>query len=164
MERMRDTLTFTFTSSEDETWHLLFDPVLPDGTRVSEIILNSKSNTIKSKDLPLAFDLEDKVTVNFIYSGGIGVIPIVPDPQPGDESNGFRIIETAMQDHEYKIILEGRSNALEVLQIWHNDLEIKDILNAELISNEDNILKIRIQFDDRDVKYTEKKITILLEF
>lgn len=123
MQRMPNETTYTFTRLEGPALTIAFAPVFPVGTCISEIHLNGQQHP--GPDLnpngmpipPITFPLDDSVTVRFAHIGGIGMIPLVPQPEPGDASSGYRIIDAVLDGNAFTVTVEGRAGTTGRFQV-----------------------------------------------
>ena len=63
------------------------------------------------QSITLSAPLYDKIRVIINHYGGIGVLPEVPDPAPGDSSTGLKIISDELAGAKYQVKVEGLSGS-----------------------------------------------------
>ncbi|MCD4736068.1 MAG: hypothetical protein K8R53_08500, partial [Bacteroidales bacterium] len=157
MKRKKNVLLYEYTSSNDDKIEIRFDPVLPKGTIIKKIIVNEE----RYEGFPVTFTLQKKARIELDYSGGISVLPYVPDPQPGDKAGGLRIISDRLDVGLYEIILEapaGFSGDIRLFSKW-------DILKAEnAILNKltSELYQLTLNFEENE-GYISKKVALQLK-
>lgn len=160
--------SYYFSHTGDKQLKIEFSPYFMQGTEFVKIIL--KNNEYKPEPLTsrqnvylnLTLELENELIVEIYHSGGISVLPVVPNPKPGDASEGFRIISSDLKNNIYAVEVEGKSGSEEILKVYMRDNIINSVDNGELISSEENIYSIRVIFEKSDHKYSRKVIRLHL--
>lgn len=161
---------YSFRLKSGPAVKIKFQPELPQGMEVRRAILNGKEITVDSGrhrgllGKPITFALEKNAEVVLEHTKGIGMLPVIPRPQPGDSSTGLRIISTVLQDKEYKIELEGRSGQEGSFTLHVFDNAITDITNAEATSSaRRGIMNLRVKFDQSPSQFSRKTVTLRLQ-
>ncbi|OGU74216.1 MAG: hypothetical protein A2V93_07935 [Ignavibacteria bacterium RBG_16_34_14] len=168
MMRKDKKTSYYFSHTGDKQLKIEFSPYFMQGMEFVKIILKNneyKPEPLISKQnvyLNLFLELEKELLVEIYHSGGISVLPVVPNPKPGDASEGFRIISSDLKNNIYTVEVEGKSGSEEILKVVMGDKIINSVDNGELISSEENIYSIRVIFEKSDSKYLRKVITIHL--
>jgi hypothetical protein len=148
-----------------------FNPQLPAGIEIREVKINgTETNNFKVNrksgnitDLDLSFRITDITKVEIFTHGGISVIPLVSAPKPGQLGEGFRLLKEEFKGKEYNLKFEGRSGSKQEFQIYIADNKIGKISGGQLVSNENNIITIRIEFPGNTDKYIEKSVSVKLK-
>ncbi len=169
MEKELNKTTYFITAEFHNDLGVGFIPAFPPGTQFNEVIINGKLADFSTKSetqnelLYLDFRLLSKAVIEVNHSHGISIIPTVPNPKPGDKSNGFRILSATLSDDIYTINIEGRSGARETMQVLINDQNIDKIKNGIVLSKKGNIYTVQLDFDDTDSKYALMEVGIKLK-
>jgi hypothetical protein len=78
-----------------------FSPALPWGARVSRVLVDGKpagfhqADTAALSRVEIRFRLERHADVVIQYGGGIGVVPAVPHPEPGDRTEQLKLLRVS---------------------------------------------------------------------
>lgn len=166
MERDRNVTRYSLQPLEGENLHVALAPEIADGMRVTRITVNGRDVTsaaTKSRGVledAIHFDMKAEVAVEINHTGGIGVIPHVPRPEPGDEGDGFRIIKTFREGDSYVVTLEGKQGSTAVMEVRHFDREIGRVEGAELGKRNDDIRELSVTFDVSEQEFVRKNVRI----
>ncbi|MFP4471151.1 MAG: MGH1-like glycoside hydrolase domain-containing protein [Bacteroidales bacterium] len=162
--RRYDTYTYRFTKSSSEPLKIDFAPKLPDGTEIVSKKQDGKLQRPGSRpSADFNFTLHDEAVLSFEVKNGIEAIPVVPEPKPGYESEGFRILDAMLDKHVYTINLQARTGARETLSVYINDLLPVKTEGAELIKSAGNIYTFIVDFPEVDSKYANQTVRIFVE-
>ena len=164
MKRTSNLITYHFKHSGPSTIQLNFDPLLPEGTEIKEIIAKGNFEPKRlNTNIPPTFYLNDLIVLEYKVEKGIKVIPSIPHPQPGDTSKGIRIIRDWLENDEYNISVEALQGSNHIIEVYINDWQLKKIINGNLLSKDGNIYKIEVNFTASENKYEEQIIKLTLE-
>ncbi len=148
---------------------MTFSPFFPPGTKIHSVKLNGKeyktqinANSFQTH-LKLNLELKKYATVDVEHSGGIDVIPLVPNPKPGYKSKGFRLLSTEYKAMEFLIELQGQSGSNEVIELYLLDRKIDRVDNAKLIDRKGNIHKLAVSFKKGKTRYVNETVKVLLK-
>jgi hypothetical protein len=136
MRRGEGETRYTFDLTGGEPLNLSFAPEIPEGMSVLRATLDGKEVTIGGSrkrglvDPPVDIALRGRAELVFEHEGGIGVVPAMPRPEPGDSSTGHRIISTAMRGGFYEVAVEGRSGTAAEIQVKTFGRPVTRIENA----------------------------------
>jgi glycogen debranching enzyme len=112
-----------------------------------EIPLSMEITAIKANGRPISFDrttfrsllrtpvsvtVNKSVSVVLEHTGGIGMIPLVHHPAPGDSAPGARIISADLQDGAYVVTVEGRQGTTAVFPITFFDHALPSVQGAQI--------------------------------
>lgn len=160
MIREGNTVNYLFRFSGDEPLKLLFSPVYLDGAVIKEVRLDDELLTeeIDARDRLIEFYLTDKSELKIEYEGGISVLPLVQNPEPGDIAEGVRIISTCMHGRTYEVLMEAPDSFEADFRVISNEL-ITSVENASILKRSGNIYELRTQFSGSE-KYIRKVIRI----
>jgi hypothetical protein len=164
MNRYPDRTVYHFSQLPDTILDIKFNPVFPPGTILESVRVNGKP-TREPEFIDLyggwvmarfGFRLADSAEVVIRHSGGITLLPLVPEPEPGDTSEGFRLISTGYDDGVYTVLLQGRRLAKEQFQVWVYQGKVPKAEGIRLISQEGNIITYEVEFPDTEAEYASK--------
>ncbi len=134
---------------------------------------------------PVSVSLQDETTVTFHHRGGVGMVPVTPNPEPGDRSQGYRVVSTALTDStlhtfgiqgskmhllvglfyrkEYTISLEGRAETTHTFRMRLFTQSIESVEGAEVLSVSDRgVARLRVSFPPTDDRYADATVTVHL--
>jgi glycogen debranching enzyme len=168
MKREQKSTAYTITLLSGSEVNLSFAPELPEGMIINKATVAGKPVSVddaRSRGLigtPLRFLVKKSVDVVFNHSRGVGMFPVTPRPQPGDSSQGYRIVSTSLNGNRYTIVLQGRSgqNAIFLLKIF--DQHISSVENAEYEAPVNGVANLRVQFDESAERYSQKTVIVVL--
>jgi hypothetical protein len=145
-----DSLT-TFTINANKSVSLDFNPVFPLHTTISAVKINDNNIAYRMQTrpqglaLPLSFISKSGDNIIEVRTdGGIGILPVINLPKPGDSSTGIRILSERVDGRKYTVEISGRPNALYELQLYHRD-SVKNISGAELVKQAGNIFTLKVK-------------------
>jgi hypothetical protein len=98
-------------------------PEIPASMEVNRAFVNGnpvafdRAMTRGALRKPFVVALDRPQTIELQHTGGVGMIPLVQTPAPGDSAGGVRIISTESQDGTYIVIVEGRQGTSAVLPV-----------------------------------------------
>ncbi|MCL5028723.1 MAG: GH116 family glycosyl hydrolase [Bacteroidetes bacterium] len=169
MKKNEEKSIYDFIQNEGKLLKINFTPTFPLGTQVSKVLVNGKETKFKlendrqSEIINLNFDVENKAEVEVFHSGGIGVLPAVAHPIPGDSSEGFRILSSSLSRNIYSVEVQGKPEHDEILKIYSSTDQIKSVDGGEKMSYKNHVYSIRVIFPESEEKYVNKTIKILLK-
>lgn len=170
MKMDRDSLLtrYYFQTNTRKNITLNFEPVFPPGTefgkiswrgRPVEYLITEEAGGFKRLELNLNVGRKGELTV--YHHGGICVLPLVSEPQPGNKSRGFRLLKQQLTDDEYILNFEGKGGNTESFSLYCRDWQPSMVKGAALIKREGNIYTYRLRFDPGE-GYMEKELVIQL--
>jgi len=160
MRRNENKVTYSFNYSGPDALRIYFSPKYLDGAIIKNCVFNDQ-NLSWQKDNVLELTIKDNSILSLTYEGGIAVLPLIQNPEPGDKAAGTRIISAALKDKVYEILLEAPANSKANIQ-FYSVFKVIEIENARIVSDSANIYKIEINALDSAEKYKRIKIKILL--
>jgi hypothetical protein len=146
-----------------------FMPVLPAGTVVERVQIDGSDmvftsfSTRQYSAILLQFRLGHEVGIYLKADKGVSVIPVVPDPKPGYQAAGLRIISTNLTGKEYLLELEGKPRSDEKIQVYCNNQEIDRVENGRLLSRDGSLINIGVDFPAANQKYSRTTVRIILK-
>lgn len=169
MKRLDNRYTYTLIKSGSDELRINFSPALPSGWALSGVAVNNVqteavvTHNNQVEIINLQFLLKDTCQVIIHGSGGVGVIPIILRPVPGDSSRGLRIINTRLMENTFIITIEGKSGTNGEFQIYLPDCKIQNIVNGRPLEKSGSLQTIGIDFEDTGDKYMTKEVVIGLD-
>ncbi len=136
MEHRGDSVVDAFEQAGPEKLRIRFQPLLPLGTRVVEIRVDTELRTAGMRvgsleDSPLVeFEMGDRRTVTMRTSGGIALVPPMPNLTVDEASRGIRVLEEQIREKEYVLSLEGKSGEEYRLQLFDQDRRVTAVEGA----------------------------------
>lgn len=98
------------------------------------------------------------------HSGGIGVVPAMPRPEPGDSSTGHRIVSEEMRDGVYEIKVEGRQGSAAEIEVRTFDRGIGSVENAAIVGEVKNgIYRLMVEFPEAVTPYVAVTVKVRVE-
>ncbi|MCK4447562.1 MAG: hypothetical protein KAW56_10835 [Candidatus Marinimicrobia bacterium] len=169
MERTKTSTNYEFDLSKGPNIKLHFKPEIPDGMIIQEAKLNAGTievNPYTKRGLlaePISFILKDHIEITFYHHGGIGMIPLMPQPMPGESSKGYRIIDTTLEGKRYIVELQGKANTIGTFEIMIFDQSVKSVKGAQIKSlSENGVMKLEVPFHQSRQKFVST--SVILEF
>ena len=165
-QRAKDHSVYNFIARGEGKMKIDFTPVFPDGTRFEEVIVNDRKVDFQTSDVgegislqlqPL--ELNGQLEVKVYHHLGIGVLPWIPDVEPGSSSEGLRILKNELDGKNYSLLVEGKPGATYELEVF-SEPEIKSVEGAELIEAADNIHRFSVTIPNSDKNYQTKSIEL----
>jgi glycogen debranching enzyme len=132
---------FDFERTAGPSVEISLAPSFPLGTEYDAQGAHSSTDGV------VGFDLEDRVTVSFATSGGVGVIPHVPQPEPGDRTSRTRIIGESLAGDVYRLIVEGSPGGTATFRIRHFYPDVQGVTGADIsTSTASGVLELNATF------------------
>jgi len=161
--RNKGTVVWEFTSSVSEPLKIRFSPALPAGTKIGILTIGGQKITSAAFTSPDAVTLHTEfiLTGNAVLAlecqGGIGVVPSVTDPKPGDPPEGLRVISSAWKEGFYQVETEAPAGSSAMLDIWSESRLIAE--DATFISAWSGVQRFRVDFEPAGQKYTVRTVS-----
>ncbi|MBS1606153.1 MAG: hypothetical protein JST42_26080 [Bacteroidetes bacterium] len=146
---------------------LCLEPVFPPGTRVTGVWLDgvpAKADTVAGNEgtvvkCRLALSA-GRHHLEVGHSGGVGVLPVVAHPQPGDSSTGLRILTQRKEGDWYSFVVEGRSGGSGLVRIFAASPAGR-IENARLVSSSGEVITLQVDLPSGGAgPYTRQEVRI----
>lgn len=165
LRREKDRTTYTFTASQPV--QLVFAPRFPFGTVAGKVSVNGRPLTAswtpnaEGGALLTGFALPKGTTVLVMeHSGGIGALPIVPLPAPGDSSVAARIVDEGLKGRTYALTVEGRPGSVHDIKVYARQ-KPASVEGAQWKGSEDNLLTLQVALPRSEKeKYTTREVRI----
>lgn len=161
--------TYHFTGDGHIPVKIEFSPLLPAGAIIQGTILNGKAirpdvhTFTNGVRLDVAFDLHDTCLVEVSVNKGIGVLPYIPHPQPGDSSEGFRIISAQLVNDHYHLIVEGPAGKSGMFSVYAADDQKIQATGINKLKKIRNGYQIEINFEASDKPFVKKEVILALD-
>lgn len=163
MQRAADLTTYTIDAGKKT--QLDFAPAFPLHTAIESVKQNGK-RVLFSQDgstAHLQLTLETgRNEISFVTKGGIGLLPVVAEPLPGDSSSGVNIIRETVNGNKYTATVSGRPGKQYELKLSHYENPV-EVRGATVIHREANLLVLRVQIPSANSRYAEQNFEITLQ-
>jgi hypothetical protein len=163
MERNKGDVVFSFTHKGESNLKIIFNPEFPDGTQINTIGISGEfeSKNLKTDEIP-EFYISKDIILKYKTSGGISVLPVINNPEPGDESNGIRVLSSQLNNNTYNVVIEGLAGTEKEIEVYCPGGRITEVKNAVILSQNRSIYTLSVRFDSGGEKYERKGISIKL--
>jgi hypothetical protein len=165
MQRTPTRTTYRLTLAEGPPVHVTFAPEIPLGMRMLQLSLNRAAQPLAERGPhglmrpPLDFILNGAATIDLRHTGGLGAIPHLSYPAPGDASQGFRIIREDLEKDVYHLTVEGSAGKTGLFQIKTFDPPVSHIDGAEHVETSgDGVVTVRVAFDEGEAAFLRKTV------
>ncbi|WP_431213489.1 amylo-alpha-1,6-glucosidase [Puia sp. P3] len=172
MQRTPGRTVYTITCPAART--ILFEPAFPLGTQMSAVRLDGAPIPAETLQGAEGITLKCRLRLSagrhrleVRHSGGIGALPIVALPQPGDSSTGLRILTQRLDGDQYTVTLEGRGGSSGLLKIYtaqaagHIENAAPVSGNAAPVSGKDGVLTLQVNIPaDRNRPYSRLEVRL----
>jgi hypothetical protein len=165
MKRSRKATTYTISSNKQLT--LDFNPAFPFYTSVTSVKINGRNVEWKvhtqPQGLSLTVSFETQVGNNIVEietEGGVGMLPTIDLPDPGDRSKGCRIVAEAMNGRQFIAEVSGLPDTIYEVQLFHKGA-VKNITGATLVKKDGDVLTLAVKTGTgTGNKYTSARIIV----
>jgi len=162
MFRSNNKVVYTFTTVSNDQITLDFKPNFEKGSIISALFnKNNKSNFMT--DGAIETTLQNNLKLEYQIKNGVSVLPILPDPLPGDKSTSIKILNEILDGNRYSLEMEAIPNQRDELEVFIRDQEIDFIINGKLLGQEGNIYKIKPTFAGDINEYIKQTVIIHLK-
>lgn len=167
MTRTDTTTRYRLARQDGPAVDVQLAPEFPTGTRLHAATRNGNTVTLRREKgqlaSPVRVSLGDDATVTFHHSGGVGMVPVTPDPEPGARSAGYRVVSTSLDGRTYTVELEGRAETARTFRMRTFGSSVESVEGARLGTNsEANTTPLRVSFGPAGDRYAEKTVTVHL--
>ena len=160
---------FHFRLQEGKPMQIEFYPPVADGMQITAVIVDGQSVQADTSSLfgafrqPIVFNLKDSTKVILQHHGGIGMLPFLPDPAPGDRSQGYRIIKTQFSHGRLIATLKGKAGSVGHFRVKVFDRPIRSVQGASIEGiDAKGIVKLSVPFGKSKHDFVSKKIIVNL--
>lgn len=168
--REKGRLIYKIKRVSGKKMEFLFQPEIPAGMKIIDITVNGSRVAHEDERVrkllypPLRFKVKDSVRVEMAVKGGVGIILDMPNPKPGDESRSLRLINEEFEDGKCSLLFQGRSGYEYRFYVRDFDSKVQAIGGADKLANVGSeYVRVVLKFEDKEQKFTCKKLTIHLE-
>ncbi|HTO93673.1 MAG TPA: hypothetical protein VMM80_04855, partial [Bacteroidota bacterium] len=96
---------------------------------------------------PIRVTVRDSADVQVSEEGGVGVVPPLPAPVPGDSSAGFRFIGATLRGRDYALDLEGRPGSIGEISVRLLGGVVDSVSGGSIAAAGDRgVVELRVQF------------------
>jgi glycogen debranching enzyme len=170
MKRTRSSSTYVLEPSEGPAVTIDLMPELLPGSNLESVLLDGVPVQVNGAiyrgvlSMPVRLVLDRKREVRFTLSGGLGICPIIPQPQPGDRSSSPRVISFENHGKSYRLLLEGAPGSSAELNLVLGDKPVKQVVNATIVKGASGTeAGLRVDFPDQMEEIVRREIRIELE-
>ncbi len=166
-KRQGSVTTYTFEPTAPGSLKIEFAPSFPAGTVFSGAFLNGTPlpfTTFRTKDqetLVCQFIMDQKMTLEIQTRAGIGILPVVPDPFPGDSAAGYRVISCRYAGNSYIADLEGPAGTTgDFYLLMPNGFIINKVVNSDIFMAGNNLFRLHVKFPPAGTPYIRRTVTM----
>ncbi|MGZ3839182.1 MAG: amylo-alpha-1,6-glucosidase [Flavisolibacter sp.] len=166
MQRQENETTYTFLANQPLS--IQFEPRFPLGTMIRQVLVNGKPIPFECHpnaegiSLHALFNAVKGRTLVVIHQeGGIGALPMVVLPVPGDISHGGKILSEHLQDGHYTLEMEGPQGSACSFNLVSSKVP-QAIEGAQLLSSKENVYTFQVNLPANVAeKYTRKTVKLV---
>lgn len=112
---------------------------------------------------PIQVRVKKTATVVLEHTGGIGVVPVVPRPAPGDSAAGTRIVSTTLDDSTYSITVEGKQGEEVMVPVVLFDRALPSVQGAQIRAGlRQGTAELLVRFDSAATALQRKTVRLQL--
>ncbi|MEO8109465.1 MAG: GH116 family glycosyl hydrolase [Ginsengibacter sp.] len=160
----------TFIINGNHSASIDFNPVFPLHTTFKSVKINGESINFhvlsKSEGAVLHLSFKSKAGDNIIEvetAGGIGILPVISMPVPGDQSKGIQVVAENISAKTYSVEASGKPGAVYELQLYHKDA-VKKVTGAWVLGEDGDIITLQVKMDNgANQKYIRQPIEVEFE-
>ena len=110
-----------------------FAPEIPDGMSIVKAAVDGRefhcpvSRRRGLLAVPVCVVVRDSTEIRFEYAGGVGIVPPVTHPEPGDSSAAFRFMGASLDGRDYRIDVEGTGGTTGTIRLLALDQRILSV-------------------------------------
>lgn len=163
MKRTAD-LTSYIIEAEKKT-ELNFAPAFPLHTTIESVKQNGKPVLFSQDGTTVYMQLKlqpGRNEISIVTKGGIGLLPVVAEPLPGDSSRGANIIRETISKNKYIATVSGRPGKQYELKLLHHENPV-EVKGATIVRREEDQLVLQVQMAPVNDRYVEQNIEITLQ-
>jgi glycogen debranching enzyme len=159
----------SFTIDAAKATNLSFAPVFPLHTRIESVNFKGRPVQFTREEtgegitihttLPLT---PGKNEIKIATSGGIGLLPVVAGPNPGDSSTGVNITREAIDGNKYIATVSGKPGSVYELNLFHHE-RLGEIKGATVLRQQGQLITLQVRMNDPGKRYAEQSIEITLQ-
>ncbi len=170
VERKDNGTVYYFSKTDTSSLQLKLKIVLPPGSIIDELKMDQIEVPfegvmqeiggwlVEAINLRMGTTLELEVR----HHGGICLLPILNNPEAGEESEGLRLLSSDFNDGTYTLHFEGQSGKSYNLGLWADGKTEPTADNVNIIPIEDRLYDLQLTLPEVDFRYAQKIINIKL--
>lgn len=177
MKRNTESTVYTFKylkTKQDDVGKggcdLVFNPSFLSGTTIQKVLVNGKEavfnvdQELEGISLKLSkFHLDEDCKIEILHTGGIGVLPMINEPKPGDQNQGLKITGQSLNGKQYTVDVEGLKGKIYEIKV-QSRFKIKTLQNGQIIDKKGDLYHIRLSIPDTSTaKYVKQAIVLDLK-
>jgi len=166
MKMQRSLANTIYSLNSNASLDVNFHPAFPLGTKIKNVLVNGKRVIFTISKAPESISVQIKVKlpkgttiISIDHEGGIGALPIVVIPEPGDISHGAKILSENLEGNQYKAIIEARPGSSHLFSLVAYKQPVK-VEGAELKDAKENIYTFQVKLAASGEKYISKEVSI----
>jgi glycogen debranching enzyme len=155
----------TYIIDAQKATDLYFAPVFPLQTSIGAVTHNGRSVKFTQDGLAVRMQLSlhaGKNEIKIVTSGGVGLLPVITDPQPGDSSTGVNVIDEMVNGNKYTATVSGKPGKQYELKLYYRNMP-GVIKGATVLNTHGDLTSLLVQMPSSGDRYTEQKIEITLQ-
>jgi len=145
-----------------------FSPALLAGTQVIRLLVNGEEKTFTVRNEPESIRLNlaqlhltKEILIEIFHEGGIGYLPIISKPKPGDANKDLKLLKQVLNKNEFNIEVEGLNTLTYTFDLISNH-DISSVSNGKIIQKKENVYTIQLTIPATEAKFSKQKIGIIL--
>jgi GH15 family glucan-1,4-alpha-glucosidase len=145
-------------------------PEIPEGMTITAASVNGKAAKVAKERKrgalaePVRVALTGVTEVRLQHAGGVGMIPVVSRPSPGDSSMGYRIVRAWLSGSEYTVDVEGKSGTVGQFDVALFDREVSSVDGGKLVeAQKDGRASVNVRFESAATQYVRAKFVVHLK-
>lgn len=169
MSKTPTTTLYEFKEVMEKGSAMDFSPSFPLGTLIKEVMINGEKAKYQTVDNAESIDLildtqvlQNTMIIEIKHQKGIGAIPLINEPEPGDTNKGAKIIQQQLKDNRFEVVLEGLPNTSYHFEVMSN-VKIEKLKGGHVVDKKGNIYTIETEIPQSNQKYMRQKVIITLK-
>ena len=170
MDRSTNATRYRFTLEQGPAVRIRLQPGTVSGMKLLGITVDGRKAAFADSSVrgvladPVVFDLTGTSDVELRHTGGAAMVPIVPRPEPGDSSQGYRLVSESVEHGTYTAVTEGRAGTFAVYAVRVFDRKAKDIEGAERIdTSRRGLVRLRVSYPVSGERFVRVRFSVRLE-
>jgi hypothetical protein len=165
MKRENGKTVWNFTNRNGKQ-KILFKTIFPAGTNIINTYIGGKKTIPAVYDdnrktvLSLEANISNNLTIEIEHQGGIAVLPIITEPKPFATSDGFRIVDSKLQNNTFYLDVEGKPLTSHQIIVYLPNGSISNVENGKVISIDGLYTTIQVDFEESKEKYLYKQVKV----
>ena len=157
---------YYFKTTGIPTLVLKLSPSFPMGTKIKEVKADGKNIGYRvvqlSEGIQLVIDPIKPglaTSVEIFHEEGIGAIPLINYPGPGDTNKGAKILRQHLSGKQFDVVVEGLPGKTYRFRVM-SKIGVKAVRNGRIVAQDDSIYTIETVIPKSSQKYAEQEISI----